>query len=96
MKVTNGELETSRNALIYVKEYHGFLSQGNEIQLNYINDLLESRAQNAELLAALKNEIEQVCTDCLKKPSTMCNTCEGLCSRTRAMQAAIAKMEADK
>ena len=69
---------------------------GNEIQLNYINDLLESRAQNAELLAALKNEIEQVCTDCLKKPSTMCNTCEGLCSRTRAMQAAIAKMEADK
>jgi len=71
-------------------------SEDKAFEVDIAKALLESRAQNAELLAALKEEIEFVCTDCLKHPSSMCNTCEGMCGRTKAMQAAIAKMEVGK
>ena len=45
-----------------------------------------------ELINVLKEEIETVCIICSKKPDTMCNTCEGVCSRTKSMQDAVARI----
>jgi len=67
MRVTNGELENAKTALIYVGETNGSLSAGNKRLFDYISDLLEAR----ELIKEMRNYFSIVRDNSLNPAHTM-------------------------